>query len=149
MKNMKKIIGLLLIVTLVFTAACGRKDTGKKGGTGKDTTNKEPIVNTEEGVIGTKEEEGLKFENTSVVINAEGTETTYVTQVTNVTDQTIYLQAVKIHLKDAEGNLITTLDGYLGENIAPGEVSSIISYTDMNLKDAKTVEYEIVKPAQQ
>ncbi|HHW68868.1 MAG TPA: hypothetical protein GX747_00820 [Tenericutes bacterium] len=147
MKNMKKLLGLFLVVTVMLTAACGKKpaDEGKNN---KKDNDKQPIVNTEEGVVGTKEKEGLKFENTSVVVNSSGTETTYITQVTNTTNDTIYLQTVNIHVKDGDGNLIVTLSGYLGENIAAGEVRTITSSTDSNLKDAKTVEYEIVKPTE-
>lgn len=139
MKNYKKILGLCLVV--VFAVACVTGCGCQKKNDKKDDETKENY-NTNEGVIEDKEVGGLKLTNTSLV--SEEYSSTLVTLVTNPTDKTITAGLFKIHVKDKDGNEITTLPGYVGGEVPAGESREITSNVDMNLDNAYKIEYEIV-----
>lgn len=137
---MKKLFTLMLVVLVGLTVACGKKDEDKKP---NENTN-QPSANTNEGVIGDKELEAFKFENTSFVTDEKG-ETTLITQVTNTSSETIYLKSFNIIVKAADGSEMLTLIGYIGEEVPAGEVRMITSTSSMSLADADSIEYTINK----
>ncbi len=139
---MKKLLYVLLVVLAIFTVACGKKEKENKDG----VENKKPIANTNEGVIGDKELEVFKFENTSFITNEQG-ETTLITQVTNTSSETAYLKSFNIIVKDKNGNQLIDppLLGYIGEEVPAGVSRTITSTSSISLADAYSIEYVINK----
>lgn len=138
---MKK-LGLLGLVGLVlFTTGCG---CDKKESVNKPE-NKEPetTINTNEGVITDQTFEGLKMTNTSLVMT--NGMSTLVTEVTNNTGADYHLVEFVITVKDADGNVITTLPGYVGDVILNGETRVIDSTIDIDLSHAASIEYSVTK----
>lgn len=133
---MKK-LGLIALVGMSLLATgCGCQ---------KEEKTKEPeiIVNEEKEVIKDQQFEGLTMTNTSLV-TTEGN-SKLVTQVTNNTGSDYYLNEFKIIVKDAKGEVIATLPGYVGEVIPNGETRTIDSNTDKDLSKAKSIEYSVLK----
>lgn len=129
-----KLLIILLIVPAMFVTGCGcQKRAAKKEA--------KPVANTHKDVIKDQEVEGLKLTNTALV--TEPGNSTLTTEVSNPTGQDIQLLSFDIYVKDKNGNLIITLIGYVGESIPAGQTRTIVSSTDMNLKDATSVEYKI------
>lgn len=133
---MEKIIKIILIgiIGLSLLTGCLKKEEKKE----------ETIkVNTNEDVIKDQEVEGLKMTNTSLVYE-KGT-TTLETLVTNNTEVEYTVNKIKITVKDKEGNIITTLTGTIADTIKPGESRTIDSDTPMDLSEAGSIEYSIIK----
>ena len=136
-------LGLVAVSALTTFAGCGKKEEKNnddiKG-------NDEPIVeeknNTNEGVVGDKEMNGLKFTNSSLTFTDNNS--TLITTVTNTTEEDVYVRIFNIHVKDKDGNLIISLLGYVGVVIPAGQSRDIDSNVDMSLENAYTIEYEIV-----
>ena len=127
------------MVTLVTGCGCSKKDDNKGNGT------KEPdvIVNTEEDVIKDQTFEGLTFTNTSLTV-VDGI-STLMTQVSNDTGSDYTLDEFTITVKDSEGNIVTTLPGYVGDVIRNGETRTINSSIDIDLSKASSIEYSVKK----
>lgn len=136
-KGLKNIFALLLIVGLVTGCGCQKKEENKK------SENKEPEikVNTEENVIKDQTFEGLTFTNTSVTtVNGIST---LITQVSNNTGVDYTLNEFTIIAKDAEGNVVATIPGYVGSVIKNGETRTIDSSIDRDLSTASSIEYSV------
>lgn len=132
MNKTLKII-LISLIGLSLLTGCGKKEEIEP-----------PIkVNTNENVIKDQEVEGLKMTNTSLVY--ENGTTTLVTEVTNNTKEDYPVKRIKITVKDKEGNIITTLIGTIADTIKPGESRIIDSDTPIDLSEAESIEYSIVK----
>lgn len=132
---MNKIVKIILIslIGLSLLTGCGKKEEIEP-----------PIkVNTNENVIKNQEVEGLRMTNTSLVY--ENGTTTLVTEVTNNTKEDYPVKRIKITVKDKEGNIITTLIGTIADTIKPGESRIIDSDTPIDLSEAESIEYSIVK----
>lgn len=132
---MNKIVKIILIslIGLSLLTGCGKKEEIEP-----------PIkVNTNENVIKDQEVEGLRMTNTSLVY--ENGTTTLVTEVTNNTKEDYPVKRIKITVKDKEGNIITTLIGTIADTIKPGESRIIDSDTPIDLSEAESIEYSIVK----
>ena len=134
---MNKKIKLILvgIIGISLLTGCFKKE--------KQET-EEPIkVNTNENVIKDQEVEGLKMTNTSLVY--ENGTTTLETLVINNTEEDYTINKIKITVKDKEGNVVTTLTGTIADTIKPGESRVIDSDTPMDLSEAGSIEYSIIK----
>jgi len=132
-----KKIGLIALIGItLFATGCGcnKKDVEKEP---------EIIVNEETDVVKDQVFEGLQMTNTSLV-TVDGN-SKLVTVVTNNTGADYYLDEFKIIVKDENGEVITTLPGYVGEVIPNGETRTIDSNTDLDLSKAKSIEYSVVK----
>lgn len=132
---MEKIIKIILIgiIGLNLLTGCGKKEEIEP-----------PIkVNTNENVIKDQEVEGLTMTNTSLVY--ENGTTTLVTEVTNNTKEDYPVKRIKITVKDKEGNIITTLIGTIADTIKPGESRIIDSDTPIDLSEAESIEYSVIK----
>lgn len=148
MKNKKVIrIGiiicaLIVIAGLVFLIINLLKKEAKK-----EEKKKQPEtsikVNTNEGVIKDQEVEGNLMRNTSLIV--EDGISYIVVEVTNNTGDIYQLDQYMINVKDASGNTIVKVPGYIGESLAVGETKTIRSMVNMDLSDATSVEYEVVK----
>lgn len=131
----KIVISLTVLLVLGIITGCGCK---KKTEDKKEETK---TYNQNKGVIEDKEVDGLKFTNTSLV--STGNKSTLVTSVTNPTKEDKKVKIFDIYVKDKEGNIIVTLQGYVGGVIPAGETRDITSNVDMNLSNAVKVEYEL------
>ena len=137
---MKKIImlGMVLMTSLVVLTGCDGKDKDNK-----DKTADETKVNTSQDVIKDQSVDVFKFENTSLIY-ANNT-STLETKVTNTSSETQYLSEFKIHVKDAQGNDIIVLTGYIGSSIGPNESRVISSNYGSDLTKAASITYELIK----
>ena len=63
-------------------------------------------------------------------------------KVTNNTDNTINIDSIDIILKDKDGNVITTLNTFLGGSIEPMQENLIKTTTKDDLTKAYSVEYK-------
>lgn len=132
MNKTLKII-LISLMGLSLLTGCGKKEEQEP-----------PIkVNTNENVIKDQEVEGLRMTNTSLVY--ENGTTTLVTEVTNNTKEDYPVKRIKITVKDKEGNIITTLIGTIADTIKPGESRIIDSDTPIDLSEAESIEYSVIK----
>ena len=119
----KQLIIILVVVVLVIVAAViflsigGKKGNENNANTnqGNKTNNTNDIndpnstgnelkPNTNEGVVGDKIIEGLKFTNSSLVTSEAGSN--LITLVTNTTDTNIEVRIIDIIVKDKDGKLL-------------------------------------------
>lgn len=138
-----KQLGIVGIIALtLFITGCGCSKEEKKN---NEVEKKEPVVsvNTEENVIKDQTFEGLTMTNTSLVTTNGISK--LVTEVTNNTGADYYLQEFVITVKDAEGNVLDTLVGYVTGVIKNGETRTINSSTDIDLSKASSIEYSVKK----
>ena len=132
MNKTLKII-LISLMGLSLLTGCGKKEEQEP-----------PIkVNTNENVIKDQEVEGLRMTNTSLVY--ENGTTTLVTEVINNTKEDYPVKRIKIIVKDKEGNIITTLIGTIADTLKPGESRIIDSDTPIDLSEAESIEYSVIK----
>jgi hypothetical protein len=128
-------IALSMLLVLGVATGCGCSK--------KETTEPTVQVNTEKDVIKDQEVDGITLTNTSLIVT-DGI-SKLVTEATNTTDSDYELDEFTIIVKDADGNVITTIPGYVGSVIKSGETRTINSSVDIDLINAKSVEYEIKK----
>ena len=141
---MKKVfltsVSMLLVLGLATGCGCSKKDSKKKS----DTKEPEVKVNTEKEVIKDREVDGIKLTNTSLT-TVDGI-STLVTSVTNESKEDYHLDEYTIIIKDADGNEIIRIPGYVGDTIKAGETRTINSSVDIDLStSAKSIEYEVKK----
>ena len=158
----KQLIIILVVVVLVIVAAViflsigGKKGNENNANTnqGNKTNNTNDIndpnstgnelkPNTNEGVVGDKIIEGLKFTNSSLVTSEAGSN--LITLVTNTTDTNIEVRIIDIIVKDKDGKLLVNMQGYVGGSIPAHDSREVYSSVDMNLSSATDIEYKIVK----
>lgn len=135
---MKKIVTMLVIgictMGLVTGCGCSKKEENKEEG---------PKVNTNEDVIKDQTVEVFHFTNTSLIY--ENGTTKLQTTVKNTSSETAYLKEFKIHVKDANGKDMEVLIGFIGSELKAGESRVIDSYTVVDLTEAVSMEYEVIK----
>ena len=131
-KQIKSLLALLLVVTLVTGCGCTKKDNKKNNA--KDDVK----VNTEENVIKDQTFEGLTFTNTSLT-TTNGV-STLITEVSNSTGSDYTLEEFTITIKNKDGEVITTIPGYVGDVIKNGETRTINSSIDIDLSSASSIE---------
>ena len=131
---MKKKLIFLFTVMLVSVVVTGCTENVNK-------TKEEQIVNKNEEVIKNQTVEVFSFSKTSLVYS--GGTSTLITSVKNNSSKTEYIKSFNIIVKDANGNLVVTMLGYIGEEIPAGETRQITSNTDLNLSKAVSIEYTI------
>ena len=136
MKNSIKII-LISLLALTLVTGCGKEKTKE------EKKEQSTVVNTNEGVIKDQVVEGLKMTNTSLIY--ENGISTLITEVSNNTGADYNLNEFNIAVKDASGNVITTLKGYVGGTIPNGETRTINTSSDLDLSKAISIEYSVSK----
>ncbi len=136
-KQIKSLLALLLVATLVTGCGCTKKDNKK------DSTKDDVKVNTEENVIKDQTFEGLTFTNTSLT-TTNGV-STLITEVSNSTGSDYTLEEFTITIKNKDGEVITTIPGYVGDVIKNGETRTINSSIDIDLSNASSIEYSVKK----
>lgn len=133
---MKKIIALLTVfVFAVLVTGCGKETKKEK--------ESKPVVNTNINVVKDQEVEVFSFTKTSLVYK-DGI-STLVTSVKNNSKKTEYIKSFNIIAKDASGNNMVTMLGYIGEDIPAGVTREITSSVDVNLSKASSIDYTINK----
>jgi len=100
------------------------------------------VANVNPGVINDKEQNGLKFTNTSLISTENSA--TLTTSVENTTGNDIEVRVFNIIVKDKTDKTITVLQGYVGGVVPVGEKRDIVSHVDINLTEATEIEYQIV-----
>lgn len=138
----KRMLFAVAAIGLVLTTACGKKEetpnTDVNGGTNEPVVS-EPSANTNTNVIAEQDFEGLKINNVSLI--TEGETSVFTADVVNTTSENIEVKSFDIIMKDANGNEVITLLGYIGNTIAPNNSSTITSSVEMDLSNVVTVEY--------
>lgn len=134
---MKKIgIGFLVTILLVGMTGCGCSKTKEQ----KPEENK-THGNTNEGVIKDQELGSLKFTNTALVMEDSMSKLT--TLVTNNSDEDIQVETFDIAVKDADGNTIVILQGYVGGVVPKRETREVVTECSIDLSHATNIEYSI------
>ena len=97
-------------------------------------------ANDNEDVIKEQEVSGLKISNVMLIVSEEGS--TFTADVTNTTENTI-TGSLDIIFKTSTDKEVTSILGYFGGSIEPGETKQISSNTARQLKKniIKSVEY--------
>ena len=141
---MKKLLALSLVGLLVFTG-CGKEENNETPNNNENGQQQEqqPQVNTNTGVVEDKTTEEFTFTNTSMIY--ENGETTLETTVTNTSANTSVLREFNIYAYDEAGNLITSMVGFIGDNIPAGESKVINAKISMDLTKAASISYEVVR----
>lgn len=135
--NIQKAFLAIFALALVTGCGCAKKDNKK------DNTKDDVKVNTEENVIKDQTFEGLTFTNTSLT-TTNGV-STLITEVSNSTGEDYTLEEFTITIKNKDGEVITTIPGYVGDVIKNGETRTINSSIDIDLSSASSIEYSVKK----
>ena len=138
---MKKFITFLLISVCAIGLMTGCKTSKEEKG--ETSNNSEPTANTEENVIKDQTVGELSFVNTSLIY--EDGMSTFETTVTNTTSEPVNVSEITIHLKDAEGQEVVALTGFIGGQLNANESRIITSSATQDLTTVSTLEYEIIR----
>ena len=142
MKKMASIIiikaALILCLIGIIFISSSSKDDNK---TVKRNGDSSIVKNTNEGIVKNQKFKDLDFTSTSISY-VKGTGSTFKVKVTNNTDNTINVDSIDIILKDKDGNVITTLNTFLGGSIEPMQENLIKTTTKDDLTKAYSVEYK-------
>lgn len=127
---MKKFILLLMVyISLVSFCACSKKD------------NNDNDYNLDKNINGKQNIEGILFENILFKVDLENVEIS--TKVKNNNEIDFYLENFQMIIKDKNGNILTTLNQTVEENLAANsEVTYNNKYT-LNLINATSIEYNV------
>ncbi len=127
---MKKFILLLMVyISLVSFCACSKKD------------NNDNDYNLDKNINGKQNIEGILFENILFKVDLENVEIS--TKVKNNNETDFYLENFQMIIKDKNGNILTTLNQTVEENLAANsEVTYNNKYT-LNLINATSIEYNV------
>lgn len=139
------IVAIIITVVFALNKASSDKDNANDNNTIDDSNNVVDEIgeNRNQGVTEDKEVGELFFTNTSLVSTEDGA--TLKTLVTNSTSEDIEVRVFDIIIKDKDGNVLVTSQGYVG-GVVPGKESrEIVSNFDINLSRATDVEYKLVK----
>lgn len=154
-KNLFIILGAIVILLVIIILVVYFINNSKDKEETTTPTEEQAITNTNEGVIGDQEVEGLTLTKTSLVYK-DGI-STLETTVTNSTDEPYYLEEFHIIVKDEEGNdiinytdeegnTINYLIGYAGVEIPSQGSTKIETSIDFDISSsAYEISYEIVK----
>ena len=133
-KKLKIILIVLIVLTLILCITVffmiSKKDTEKESNNSKDKF--VTSLNKNSGVVMPQEVEGLKISNVMLVVKEEGS--TFAADVTNTTDTEIK-GTLDIIFKTSTNAEVTSILGYFGESIKPGETKQISSNTSRRLKE--------------
>ncbi len=127
---MKKFILLLMVyISLVSFCACSKKD------------NNDNDYNLDKNINGKQNIKGILFENILFKVDLENVEIS--TKVKNNNETDFYLENFQMIIKDKNGNILTTLNQTVEENLAANsEVTYNNKYT-LNLINATSIEYNV------
>lgn len=135
------IVSLITIIGITFLLLNIFNNDKKEKKEKKPETNIK--INTNEDVVKDQIVDGNIMRNTSLIV--EDGITYLVVDVTNNTDEDYTLNEYMINVKDAGGNVIVRIPGYVGEVIHVGDTKTIKSMVNMDLSEAASIDYEVVK----
>lgn len=135
---MKKTLLTISLVLSLFITGCGCEKKEEK-----EVKKNETIVVTEENVIKNQSVDGIEFTNTELTVTNGISKITVA--VTNNSTENYNLNGYSIIFKDENDNAIATMPGYVGETINVGETKHINASIDIDVSNAKKVEYEVKK----
>ena len=127
---------LCLCAIFLFTSGCG---CDKKEETPQTNTN----VETKAVTFDDQTVEGLNFTGASIVYDDEISQ--IVVTVQNTQEQAVTVDTVNMSFYDKDDNLLVQTVGYVGDELAPGESSQIVSNVTEDLREATKVVYEIAR----
>lgn len=138
MDTKSKIILSIMIVTVMIIIGISAFFMLHKSEEDKFVTQ----ANDNNGVIKTQEVDGLKISNVMLVVKEEGS--TFTADVTNTTDKEIKGR-LDIIFKTSTNKDVTSMLGYFGDSIKPGETKQISTNTSrkLNKNIIKNVEYKL------
>lgn len=136
--NKKLLFCGMVVLSLALATGCGCSKKEEK----KEKEEKITVV-SEEDVIKDQVVDGIELKNTSLVVTNGISQ--LITEATNNGASDYELIEFTIIVKDASDNVIATMPGYVGETIKAGETRQINSSIDIDLSNAKKVEYEVKK----
>lgn len=131
---MKKIIFTFLVIANCFTlsgCSCSKKEV---------SPSIKEVVETE--VTKNQKVDGIEMTNTSLIVT-DGV-SKLVTMVTNNTGKDYTLGEYEILIYGENNNILVTIPGYVGEIIKNGETKLIDSSIDVDLSNAKKIEYKVI-----
>ena len=119
----------MVYISLVSFCACSKKD------------NNDNDYNLDKNINGKQNIEGILFENILFKVDLENVEIS--TKVKNNNETDFYLENFQMIIKDKNGNILTTLNQTVEENLAANsEVTYNNKYT-LNLINATSIEYNV------
>lgn len=131
MKGLKVLLIILSCVSIV--TGCGKKNNEKQDN------------NNETKVEENKKVQADSFEFTTNSVNFENENSVFDINVKNIANEERYINEFLIHVKDAEGNELASLYGYVNETIeAQGERVISCSFGN-NLSNYSSLEFEVLK----
>lgn len=133
---MKKILSMSMAMLVGMFLLTGCQNN-------KDVKPIETKANTNTEVVKDQQLENFTFKSTSLVYEEQTS--TLQTVVTNTGSKVEMLSEFLIHVKDAEGNEIVTLTGFIGDSLKPGESRTITSSYGDDLTTAASISYEVVR----
>ena len=77
--------------------------------------------------------------------NAQLDENKLTVNVQNITSDIYELKTITVTFKDSSSNIITKINGYIGEEIEPNEIRKLDVKTDIDLSNTAVVEYTVNK----
>ncbi len=142
-KNKKKIIIgsiiiIILIAIIILSTVILNKNESKTPK--KDTPKIEE--NTNKNVISETTIDGFKIDNIKVEI-IDGL-TTFTADATNITEEVKNIKGFNIYFTKTTENDMGMISVYTNEGIEPGATFELINYSDLNLKEATSIKYEII-----
>ncbi len=140
---MKRVLAIGLVGLTLLATGCGCSKKGEDGNSTNPEVNTGTVINTAEDVIKDQEFDGLQMRNTALTVT-NGV-STLVTEVTNNTGADYDLVEFSIAVKAADGSIMYTLSGFVGDVIPNGETRVISSSVDIDLSGATSIEYSVIK----
>lgn len=124
---------LILVIIIIFIMFKGNNNVNK--------VNK---LNNNSGIIKDQVFENLDITNVSITIDDKDI-STFSADVTNNSDVENNIDTIEIVLKDKDGNILTSLIGYIGLGLKKGDVTKISASTSVDLSKATSVEYKKIE----
>lgn len=125
---------VISLFTLILFTGCG---TSKSPNSKKDNMK----INTD--IMESQTVENLSFTSPSLIY--ENNNSKFQVTVTNTSSETVPLSKILIHMKDADGNEIVTLEGFIGGSLDANSSKRIDTVYGDDLMNVKKIEYEIIK----
>ena len=128
MRNIYKVLIIVLVVLLAVGCSCTKKDAKKDN----PTQDKQTVVNDQQLV-------GLEFVNVGI------RNSTVKTIVLNNTGYTYEGSKFKIKIMDGSGNVIIEVEDEVKVKMETGTTLEIETTVDADLSNAASIEYTIIK----
>lgn len=132
---MKKLVLLIVPVLLLTGCGCKRKDNNIR----LEEYNNSEKANVKENIIKEQEINGLKFSNIALIFEDENS--TFSVEITNLTDNSIEVNSIRLLFKDKDGKKIVEVPGYVGSILEPKTSIIMMANSNIDLRGASSVEY--------